>query len=163
LSESKFRIPHVAAATLLLGGAACGDDGGGTPGGSTSGVNTSSSRIRSVAASLCKQTKQCEPDDFYSNYDDVADCTQQLVDDFPLAGESGDDVKNCQDALLDFYACLAQLSCDTTDAQAMAKCGDFYTSYDTLCGPLVDSYAYDGVYSGGNSPLRSKRRFRIPR
>jgi hypothetical protein len=95
----KVRIPSVALATLVLG---CGDDGDKN--------DVSDARIERVAKATCEQAKACE-----AEFDEpVEDCTESYAEYF--AAEINGYSTGCKDAILDYYECYAELSCDELDA-----------------------------------------------
>jgi hypothetical protein len=156
--DSKLRIPRVALAVLVLGGA-CGDDesdddeggdagsgdaggghdghdagdehdaGGGGDAGGGNDVDTSDSRIQRVASDFCEQGFACDVEEVVGNFDDVAACVADSVTYWQDYVETqGED---CIDSQLDLYACAALLSCgeDIED-----ECSELIETTGELCG-----------------------------
>jgi hypothetical protein len=154
--DSKLRIPRVALAVLVLGGA-CGDDetdddedgdaGSGDAGGGHDGhdagderdaggdagggndVDVSDSRIQRVASDFCEQGFACDVEEVVGNFDDVAACVADSVTYWQDYVEArGED---CIDSQLDLYACAALLSCgeDVED-----RCSELIETTGELCG-----------------------------
>lgn len=155
--QKKHRIPSVATAALLLGGAACGDDDkGGTPGGSTSGVNVSSSRIEAIAKAYCELGKKCAPSEFDAYYSSISECAESYSAEFdPGSTQLTSDEKACLDAMLDYVACYAQTACDEDGSVTCRALGD---KQDELCG-----YDYEYDYSVAGPSGKRARRMRIPK
>jgi hypothetical protein len=166
LSQTKFRIPRVTTAALLLGSAACGSDGGGTPGGTTKGVNVSSSRMTAIAKQMCKQYQQCDEEYFDEYYDDLGDCTDVKSEEFEGQAEGVN--KACADAALDYLACYSTLSCKDLpgEGEAAEKCEDFVDAYEEECegAGLDDGSSIDGSEAKRAARARAViRKYRIPR
>jgi hypothetical protein len=159
MTSSKFRIPRVAAAALMLGGVACDGSKDGTD--SSQGVNTSSARIRSVGRSVCEAEQRCNAADFSDSYTSVEDCTEQRTDTFPLAGQSGEDVRKCQDAILDLGVCEAHEECVEGELDDL-ECLDLYVTYVQLC-EVFDTDGEGEVDSSFGRNHQLLRPFRIPR
>jgi hypothetical protein len=120
LSASKFRIPRLAVAALVLG--ACGEDD------SKAGIDVSEPRVRNLAEAACKQYAECEPDYFSENYENQADCVASYQSEFDdLEDSSG---KACLDAYLDWGDCAFVLACDVDEDR---KCVDQYAKVAKLC------------------------------
>lgn len=118
--ESKLRIPRVATAVLVLGGA-CGDDEKKDNGAhlDTSGTDTSGERRQTVAAELCKLLIECEG----GNTSLQPTCERNTTFDLDRYAATG--TEDCTDARLDYYACYASLTCselDDEDSDAVDEC-----------------------------------------
>lgn len=164
MSQTKFRIPRVTTAALLLGSAACsGSNNSSTPGGTTKGVNVSNSRISAIAKAMCKQYQECDEDYFDESYDSLADCNDDRSD---YLKDQADTVnKACADAALDYMACYSKLSCDDLE-DADEKCEDFVDAYEDECEGegLDEGLSIDGSEAKRASRARAViRKYRIPR
>jgi len=145
LSVSRYRIPRLTVAALILG--ACGDDDGGD---SSAGINVSDSRIQSTARAACRYYAECEPDAFAEYYESPADCVATYQDDFAMYVETYG--KECTDAYLDWMDCAVVLGCD---ADVDTKCASAEKKIDQLC--------VDGEPGEGASNLVRLPGLRIPR
>ena len=130
---SKRTIPRLAIATLALGGA-CDDDNQGDVSLKAGGQNVSKDRIDDIAAAICKHYNECEPDNFRGAYTSVSECQQLYTADL---GDTIDSALSlaCSDAVLDYYGCLAQLSCKAFASQGEEKgpCSELYVKVSDLC------------------------------
>lgn len=133
---SKRTIPRLAIATLALGGA-CSDSGGGNKQSAKAlepaGENATQARSDDVAEAVCRKYNECGPDDFRAEYTTVAECAQGLGDYLDDLGK-GD--KACKDAVLDYYGCIAKLSCKaigSEDEDEAGACYSLYVKADELC------------------------------
>lgn len=163
MSQTKFRIPRITTAALLVGGAACGGDGGGTPGGTTNGTNVSSSRITAIAKAMCKQYQECDKDDFEDAYDDVDQCIDDRAD---YLDDQADAVnKACADAALDYLACYSTASCKDLPEDEYddppSKCEDFADAFEDECAGMGPDGSSDG--STKRAARAVLRKYRIPR
>jgi hypothetical protein len=154
VTRSNFRIPRVAAAALVLGGGACGGSKAATPPEDTNGINTSGARIRAISRAGCEAEQRCEPADFADSYTSLNECTEWRVDTFPLSGQSGEEVRKCQDAVLDLAVCESNVECESD-----LECWEFYETYVELCKSF-DTDEDDDERSSDRHVLRG---FRIPR
>jgi hypothetical protein len=153
VTRSNFRIPRVAAAALVLGGGACGGSKAGAPPEETHGINTSAARIRAISRAGCEAEQRCEPADFSDSYTSLNECVEWRVDAFPLSGQSGEEVRKCQDAVLDLAICESKAECESE-----GECWEFYETYVELCKRFdADD---DDELSSARHVLRA---FRIPR
>lgn len=126
--ECNLKIPRVATAVLVLGGA-CGEDEPSPL--DADGTDASSARKEAVAKAVCEHTFEC---DDRARSTDLASCTASIrayFDEYVTADATDD----CVDALLDYYACYASLSCEETDDDASDSGRDcaFETRFDERC------------------------------
>jgi hypothetical protein len=170
LSQTKFRIPRVTTAALLLGSAACASDGSSTPGGTTKGINVSNSRISAISKALCKQGQKCEEELFEEYFEDLNECIDDRADYFDQQVDSLN--KACADASLDYMACYSTASCrelpepEDEYADPIERCEELADAYDDEC----DGQGYDeGLSIDGSEAKRAARaravirKYRIPR
>jgi hypothetical protein len=134
--ESKLRIPRFATAVLVLGGA-CGDEEKSSRGSDlgTEGTDTSAERQDTIAEQLCKLLIECEGGDAATL---LPTCKRNTKLDFADYAETVTD--DCMDALLDYYACYASLSCeeaDDEDSEAVEQCAT-ETRIDERCEGQLD-------------------------
>ena len=128
----KARIPTVALATLVFGGA-CGDDSDGN------GIDVSEERVQKLSKDICENFLSC---DFESDAEvSQAECERAYNDYFEAYSKLTDD---CFDAILDYYECYAQLECSEfadideededegpcDDSKVEALCGDQLAELD---------------------------------
>jgi hypothetical protein len=118
MSSQGFRIPRMAAALLVLGGASCDDEktGSGTPGSGAAGTDTSNARIRRVSREVCAKQESCG----WAEADGeepltVSQCTEQLIQDFTSGAFSDAGGAPCIDAYLDLYECYVEAACEDED------------------------------------------------
>jgi hypothetical protein len=89
-------------------------------------------RILAVSTAVSEETQRCNPTELSKLHGSVDVCIAHRAEKFPLAGQSGEDVLKCQDAVLDFAACMADLSCAPREEQ-QAMCGALYNATHELC------------------------------
>jgi hypothetical protein len=117
--SSELRIPRLATAVLVLGGA-CGDEE--EKRSSPEGIDISQARQNEVAAAFCAQLRACGHDietDF-----NLAECTTSYVDELKEYSRGDDD---CLDAALDYYECYAAIDCDLNTDEVVERtehCGE---------------------------------------
>jgi len=120
MSSQGFRIPRMAAALLVFGGASCGDDEKKVESG-PAGIKTSDARIRKVSRDVCIKQDSCGwelTDDVDEEPLTTSECTAELIEQFTRGEfvQAGGDA--CVDAYLDLYECYAVAGCEDEDACA---------------------------------------------
>ncbi len=146
---AKRSIPRLALAALTLGGA-CGGDGKNSGNDAAkndalepAGQDATATRTDIVTKALCETSRQCAPADFKETYTSLDDCAKSLNDFFDDVVK---DDEVCKDALLDYYGCIAKLSCEAgADDQSdeLAGCETLYDKADEVCD-LEDDYGGSG-------------------
>lgn len=111
MTKSRYRIPRLAAASLVLGGA-CGDDDKGDAH-DTAGVNVSKSRIADLAKDFCANAFDCDPQGAKEEFDTEAACVASYKAYWQNYAETSSD--ECADAYLDVYACYSTAECGEED------------------------------------------------
>jgi len=117
----KRSIPHVTAASLILGGSSCG------------GSRGAGAQIADVA---CRAMRACDSDLFFDYYDSIRDCESYLsagyqddIDDYATAFGSA-----CADAYVEYIECYwaqYELTCDY--GAAFDACDELGDQADLLC------------------------------
>ena len=147
MSESKYRIPRVTVAVMVLGGASCDDDKGGT-----GGVNVSKSRIDRLAEQYCETVFECP--ETREDYEDEFGTEQQCVEQFgaELNSDLKEVSKECGDAYLDYYECYLSMGCSAEEGD----CEEFYERAKDECPDFEDEH-FDNAEDEELPQLRSIR------
>lgn len=157
MKDSKLRIPRLAVAALVLGGA-CDNDGDGGKSGAA-GTNTSDARIDKLASRYCDLYAECYPEDFQDSYDDKPDCVRTIRRDFQSYED--DYGVTCADAVLDLAECdLSASTCESDPDRFDAKCDALLAKAESAC-PELDIKGDDEELTQSSRPKR--RSLRIPR
>jgi hypothetical protein len=122
--ELKRSIPHVAAATLILGGSSCGKG----------------SSVSSVARLSCVSLRECAPSYFDANYDSIGECTRSRTNFFEDAIESYEDYvgeaidPRCYDAAIAYHRCyFSEYRAECSGDDAYYACEAEYNAYYARC------------------------------
>ena len=141
---TRVRIPTVALATLVFGGA-CGDDkSDDAQAGGTGGIDVSDECIAKLSTQLCKQALACPVEDDEEGDGEPltqAECERAYADYFEEYSKLSED---CFDAILDYYECYAQLECselDPLDDDDNGPCNAEHV--DEVCGDQLDDEGDD--------------------
>jgi hypothetical protein len=150
---NKVRIPTVALATLVFGGA-CGEDEkssdkqGAKTGAQENPIDVSDQRIAQLSQDLCKSTLACDAEG-----QSEAECERTSKEFFAEYASLSDE---CFDLFLDYYECYAQLDCSEVEALDEDESADpcDYAQLEKLCGDELDALeqenqADDDTESGG--------------
>ncbi|HEX5659446.1 MAG TPA: hypothetical protein VFX59_19760 [Polyangiales bacterium] len=125
MSETKYRIPKMAVAVMVLGANGCGDDDGGSSG----------SRVENLGKGVCKLVYSCEdgdwaldPDDPDITFSSEEECVEQFTKETQqeFAGVSA----QCRNAFLAYYECYVDAGCDGDEE---GKCEKLYKAYYDAC------------------------------
>lgn len=131
MSDSKYRIPRMTVAVMVLG-AGC-DDGNGEGG-------VSDGRLTRLASDMCNLSRTCDwedadPHPFTSEQACVDSYVQELKAFFDELDES------CGAAYLSYYECYVSLGCDPSDVESFRRCQRSYTLVEEHCeGMLYDDH-----------------------
>ena len=115
MGENKLRIPRLAVASLVLGGAC--DDG-------KSSTDVGAARVQRIAERICRQQFMCDPESDGTEVECVDDGVEELSSEIERD-------RRCGEALLDYYECYASLPCEESEEDD--KCYAAGVAADEAC------------------------------